>query len=104
MIPTMTIPLLVHAVAAGAALLALWLYARLGQRQPQSLKAIGFHLAAAFVLLGLAPSAIGTVGGDSFSRAETVGALFGVLLPALVYVFLTALWLLGVLQRSISLR
>ena len=93
-----------HGIAAGAGLLAIWVYARLGERRPRSVRAIGLHLAAALLLLGLTPAAISALGGTVFSNAEIVGGLFGVLLPALTYLFLSALWLFTLLQRALSLR
>ena len=77
----------------GAALLALWIVARLPKIGPASLSRALIHVAAA-VLIGLVTGpAIRAIAELSVPGAAFVGT-FGVALPALTYMFLAAAWLL----------
>lgn len=77
----------------GAALLALWIVARLPKIGPASLSRALIHVAAA-VLIGLVTGpAIRGIAELSVPGAAFVGT-FGVALPALTYMFLAAAWLL----------
>jgi O-antigen/teichoic acid export membrane protein len=79
----------------GAALLALWVVRRADDRGPRSFWTVIGHLVLANVLssllLQLTPWAMPVVG--------PVGALMLIALPALVYFFVAAAWLLLFLQR-----
>ena len=100
----MGVAALVHAMTAGASLLALWLFVRLGDRRPRSLRSVIVHLVVAALLVAVCPLVM-----DRFVRAgesPTAAAvgLFGVFLPAMTYVFLAALYLLEQLQRTLYAR
>ena len=75
----------VLALVTGAALLSLWLELRLPGLAPASLRAIVVHGALAFVGLRLVPGGEGGWGGAYVT-------IFAIALPALVYVFLVAIW------------
>ncbi len=85
----------VLALAAGAALLALWIHVRFPALAPERLPRAVAHLVLAFVLLQLAPG----LGG---SLAMVVG-LFLVVLPALTYAMLCSLWLIQHAQAALGL-
>lgn len=100
----MSVAALVHAMAAGSSLLALWVFVRLGERRPRSLRLVVVHLVIASVLLSISPLVMERfVGAGESSGAAALG-LFGVFLPAMTYVFLAALYLLDQLQRVLHAR
>jgi hypothetical protein len=76
---------LLMALLSGAAVLALWVHVRFPQIAPSGFPARMLAAASAVVLIGTLPV------------AATVISLVGFFLPALVFSFLTALWLLQVL-------
>jgi hypothetical protein len=82
-------------LVAGAALLALWLDARLPTLAPAGLRAIVLHAALALGVIHLIP-------GDAASPAGVYLALFGIALPALIYVFLVALWFIRHAQSALG--
>lgn len=95
---------LVHSMAAGASLLALWVFVRLGERRPQSLRWVIVHLAIAGLLVSGCPFVMDRfVRAGESPEAAAVG-LFGIFLPAMTYVFLAALYLLDQLQRTLHAR
>ena len=93
-------PTFVLALFLGAAALALWSDVRLGERGPTELPRILLHALAAFLFLRFAREAVvGVVEQGEVSR--TILVLFGVLLPALVYVFLASLWVLKLVRTAL---
>ena len=86
----MSLATLVVALLAGAAVLALWVHVRFPQLAPSGFPARMLAAASAVVLIGTLPVTATLVG------------LVGFLLPALVFSFLTALWLLQVLADPAS--
>ena len=95
---------LVYAIVAGAAVLALWSYVRLGPRRPRSRVAMCVHVVAAVAGLALGPNAVGWIVADSDSTRLVALALFGVFLPTMTYVFVAALFVLERVQQSLSMR
>jgi xanthine/uracil permease len=96
---------LVHGIVIGSALLALWFYVRLGeQRRPSSLLRVCVHAVVAGIGLTLAPSGMRWIIGDSESPSLAAAALFGLFLPAMTYVFLSALFVFERLQRALYTR
>jgi hypothetical protein len=88
-------------VAAGGSVLALWLYVRLGDRRPRSLRrAVAHTLVAVVALEGVSP-AIGIVFGEDPSHRSAIAALMGIFLPAMTYVFLASLYVIEQLQRRL---
>ena len=83
------------ALAAGAALIALWIDTRLPRLAPADLKRVLLHVVAAFVALQLIPGAT--------SNTMVYVALFGVALPALTYSFLSAIWFIRLAQSALGL-
>jgi len=82
------------ALVLGAALLALWLDARF-PRPGLTLQRIVGHMIAAVALVHLIPAAAG-------SPAAAFAAVFGIALPALTYLCLTAVWFVRVTQRALG--
>ena len=78
----------------GAALLALWLDARLPKLAPASMRRVILHIAAALLTLQLIPGANST--------AMLYVAIFGVALPGLVYTFLAAIWFIRIAQSALG--
>jgi hypothetical protein len=101
---SMSRELLVNAFVVGAAALALWLWTRLGDRKPESLKLVLVHLALAVVVLGLMPIGISEVIGDAPSAGLAALGLFGLFLPTMTYVMLCALWFFERLNHSLHMR
>ena len=82
-------------LVTGAALLALWFDARLPTLAPAGLRAIVLHAALALGVIQLIP-------GDAVSPAGVYLALFGMVLPALIYVFLVAIWFIRHAQSALG--
>ena len=83
------------ALLLGAGLLALWLDTRLPRLAPATLKAIALHGALALVAIQLMPGASG-------STAATFAVVFGIALPALVYLLLVTCWFIRHAQGAIG--
>lgn len=82
-------------LVVGAALLALWLDQRLPRLVPAGLQAIVLHAAVALAALQLIP-------GSAGSPVTVFLVLFGLALPALVYVFLVAIWMIRIAQSALG--
>ena len=100
----MSSTLLVHAFVVAGAALALWIYVRLGERRPTSFRTVCAHVVLALVALALAPRGVAMVIGESTSPGVMAVGLFGLFLPTMTYLFLTALFFLDRLQRSMLAR
>jgi hypothetical protein len=77
----------------GAALLALWVDARFPRRELTFYRIIG-HAIAAVVIIHLIPG--------TGSPAAGVVIVFALVLPAVVYMLLSALWLIRLTQTMLS--
>jgi hypothetical protein len=85
------------ALAAAGFLLASWVDARVGDSRPESpAKRIGLCLAGVLVLQA-SVGALYLVEGAGASEAGLLLGVFGIFLPALVFAFLTGLWLMRTL-------
>lgn len=100
----MTTQGLVLAIAAGAGALALWLDARYNARTPRTVRRTLAHLAISMLFLHLSPGLVTLVVAAGESPARKMLAVFAVLLPALVYVWLSSIWLIKLLQRAAHMR
>jgi hypothetical protein len=83
--------------ASGA--LALWIDSRLANKGPTSLRSVVVFLASGLLALQLAKSVAGAKLSPE-SPLVNFALLFGVVLPALVFVFLTTIWLLKLLRSA----
>jgi hypothetical protein len=97
-----TAPLLSQAVTVAGALLALWVYVRLGARRPASLTHVMVHVGVAIVVVTVLHGTVDFESAGNSGRGTAV--LFGFFLPAMTYAFLSALYLLEQLHKSLSLR
>jgi hypothetical protein len=91
-------------VISGGSVLALWLYVRLGDRRPRSMKAAIVHGLFAVAALSAVPLVMGELLGTSISHNEALGGLLGILLPAITYTFLATLYFFEHLQRRLYAR
>ena len=83
---------------AGAVALALWGDLRLAGSVPGRTITIGLHLGAATLAVVLAAEAMNAVENPG---TLAVVSVLGVFLPALVYLFLSAIWMARAIQRVI---
>jgi hypothetical protein len=81
-------------LTAGAALLALWIDTRLPKLAPASMRRVFVHVGAAVLTLQVIPGA--------GSNTMIYVVLFGVVLPALVYSFLAAIWFIKLAQTALG--
>jgi hypothetical protein len=95
---------LVLGVAVGAALIALWLFVRLGGRAPRSVWTGLLCGVSAIVVVDLLPAALHLVIAGSDSPLRKGFAVFTVLLPGMTYVWLASIWMIGTFQRTCGLR
>jgi hypothetical protein len=86
----------VMALAAGAALLALWIHVRFPSLAPERLGRAILHGATAFVLLKVV-----AVLGEGTTAFVTI---FVFLLPALVYALLCTIWVMLHAQAAFGMR
>lgn len=89
-------PVFVLLVFVAAAVLALWLDVRLGEKGPSSLSQILLHAIGAMLVLRAAKEVVGAADGYTLFMVF----LLAILLPALIYVFLTSLWMLKMLRGA----
>jgi hypothetical protein len=87
----------VLALAIGAGLLAIWTHARFPGLAPERLGRTMLHTAASVLLLHLLPAVI-----DSGLSIQI--ALLGIVLPALTYAMLAAIWMLRLAQTTLGLQ
>jgi hypothetical protein len=85
---------LVLVYTVGAAALAMWVELRFGRLTPGSLKARFFHSALALATVQLAVPVMRLLVGEGKSVSHSLFALLYVFLPALIYAFLSSIWLL----------
>jgi hypothetical protein len=95
----MTVHTFVACLAAGAALIALWLNVRFPKLMPWSLRTLCVHLVLAIVIVYAVGPAMAVVAGTAVPAAGLVG-VFTVGLPVLVYEFLVGAWLIRLAQAS----
>jgi len=85
------------AFAFGSAALAVWFYVRFPSLAPTQLKHAIAHVVAAIVIAQLVVSWNVRLDVGLEGHAATLVQLFGLLLPVVVYTFLSALWLFALL-------
>src|SRR2546423_1481931 len=80
------------ALGIGSALIAFWLVVRFPSRGPGDLRKALLHVAAALAIGWFAPNVFGIVA--SGDRLRTFVAIFFLLFPILIYMFLSGAWFL----------
>jgi|SRR6186997_1341673 len=94
----MSVDSFVIVLCLGAALIALWIVARLPKMGPASLvRALGHVFVAVLVGMGTGP-AIQAI-ADLSLPGITYIVTFGIALPALTYMFLASAWLLRIMVQ-----
>lgn len=91
---------LATAILIGAAGLALWLDARLGDRGSKSIVRVLIHWAGALIAVR-ATAVFAPAVMDQESVAVTMVALFGLVLPGWIYAFLASLWAMKLLRSAL---
>jgi hypothetical protein len=94
----------VFIAVSGASLLALWLYVRLGNRRPRSLRGSIVQVLLALGALAVAPLVMEALLDAGRSDGRALVALLVVFLPAMTYTFLAVLYFFEHLQRRLFLR
>jgi hypothetical protein len=89
-------------VLVGAAVLALWTDARFPGAWPKRWGIVLVHLLASLAALHAAPSLMRFVPGVSESAGPATAALLGLFLPALVYTFVSAIWVIRTAQSALA--
>lgn len=87
----------VFALAVGAALLAGWIHVRFPSLAPERLTMTMVHTAIALLLLKVVPLVLE-------SSLNLHLAIFGLVVPALVYGLLAALWMLNQAQTALGFQ
>lgn len=88
--------LFVLVLAAGAALLAIWIHVRFPGLAPERIGRTLLHAGIAFVILQLTP-------GLSDSPVALLAGVFLFVLPALVYGLLSSIWVLKLAQTALGM-
>jgi len=86
-------------LGVGSALIAFWAVVRFPDKAPTDLGRAILHVCAAILLGTVVPDVIAVLA--SFGFATTMAALFAVLLPVLVYTFLSGAWVLKITHDTI---
>ena len=97
----MPLPVFIVIYAAGAAVLALWVDVRFPRLGPGSMRVAGAHVIAAMTIAQLVSVPIGTM-LDPAQPQRTAALLVTIVLPTLVYAFLTGLWMFKICQRMLG--
>jgi hypothetical protein len=88
------------ALGVGSAFIAFWVALRFPDRQPGDFKVAMFHVFAALAIGWMTPDIFGYV--ISFGKIAAMPAIFGILLPVLVYSFLSVAWFLKLAHGAIG--
>jgi hypothetical protein len=80
------------ALGIGSAVMAFWLVVRFPERTPQSIARALLHVCVALLLGAVVPYVIAVFAGFGYPTA--LAAMFAVLMPVLVYTFLSGAWVL----------
>jgi hypothetical protein len=91
------------ALVVGSAALAAWLDLRLERHRPDSPSARIMHAMAAWIALRLTAAVSGSLAGSDGPAARTLAVILLVVLPGLVYAFLSGLWLARTLADAARL-
>ncbi len=87
------------ALVVGAFLLASWVDARIGDSRPESPIRRSVHVLLALVALKLAVVLVAVVHASGVPKVTVLIAVMVFFLPALVYTFLTGLWMMRMLAE-----
>ncbi|MBD0328509.1 MAG: hypothetical protein ICV64_00165 [Thermoleophilia bacterium] len=94
----MSVAVLIVSFAVGTAALALWVNARFPRIAPGTFRGCILHVCLAMAVCQVATLLLRTATSDH----ATFVALFTVVVPVLVYSFLSAVWLIRVCQQMLG--
>jgi membrane glycosyltransferase len=100
----MTAQELVLAIAIGAAAVALWLDARLESRTPSTAAWTAVHLCASTLALSVMPLFVKLLVAGTGGPVRVIAAVLVLVLPVFTYCWLSAIWLLRLLQGATRVR
>lgn len=92
------------ALAVGSVLLAIWVDYRFEKIRPATFMGRMIHVAVACGVLQLAAFAANHLLPDGATHGRQLLVAFGLLLPTLVYAFLSGVWLMRVLAEVAAIR
>jgi hypothetical protein len=95
-----TVAGLIVSIAVGAALLALWSFVRWPAAAPRTIARAILHSILALGTLQLAATGLGLAANTSEQAAAL--ALIALVVPALTYAFLSALWVLNLFAGTLK--
>jgi hypothetical protein len=87
---------------AGSGLLAIWVFVRLPRLRPASFRAAIVHVAVSYAVFNLAPYLIPLCGHAGPPAVGVALAVAAVVLPALCYMYVSWIWLLGLIAKRLS--
>ena len=91
-------------LAFAAAAIALWFDVRLASRTPRSATWTLAHLGVSILAIQVMPQLVTLVVGGAQDPARKIAAALFVVLPVFTYFWLSAIWLLRLMQRASQLR
>jgi hypothetical protein len=96
----MSFPAFLLFLATGAALLAAWMIGRFPDRSPNQLRQALIHFTFSLALVWVAPNVVGpfSAGGP----VTALAAVFLLLLPPLIYAWLSAGWVLRLVREAVT--
>jgi hypothetical protein len=80
------------ALGVGSAVMAFWFVARFPEKTPQNFARAVLHVCVALLLGAVVPYVIAVIDGYGYPAA--LASMFAVLMPVLVYTFLSGAWVL----------
>ena len=86
------------ALGVGSALIAFWCVARFPERTPADFTRALMHVCFALLLGAFVPHLIAVLA--SYGYAPALASLLGVLMPLLIYTFLTGAWFLKLVHDT----
>jgi|GraSoiStandDraft_4_1057263.scaffolds.fasta_scaffold3483356_1 hypothetical protein len=89
-------------LTVGAAILALWVELRVGERRPASFQRRIAHTAAAYAVLQLAGYGLNRLVNDGTPPTLRLLFVFLLILPALIYAFVVAVWVMRTLREAVA--
>jgi hypothetical protein len=89
---------------AGSLILAVWVFIRLPRLRPSTLKVAAVHVIASFAIFHLAPVLIDLCGAVPSPYVAVTLAVSLVVVPGLCYLYVSWLWLLGLIAKHLSGR
>jgi hypothetical protein len=79
-------------LGVGSALMAFWFVARFPEKTPANFTRALLHVCAAMLLGAVVPDVMAVL--SNFGYASLLASMFAVLMPVLVYTFLSGAWVL----------